>query len=355
MDCAEILVRFLVVLCFVSFFPSNGISQVLPGTKDDLSFDKEVSKLDLEDSDSWEFHRKTGGTSIGFKISKIGGRNRGLFLPRNSSTDLEGEVVSYRLSCLLGVSEIYNPVTYYNLGPKAIARFKSLLGQESNEARRKNLMSLRYRINKNPNELPGIYKYRSKRDSQPANILIRGNRLNTAHPLAKWIRGNGERPPTRLICVEGVVRESKDYPRPRARADVLARQLSIIFCIDMMTGQWDRFSGGNLEMYAHKDGVLQFVARDNGGASLESNWSWFNRYKGWVSRFDRSFAKEARNLNSFIENKTPSYRGFTDQKNLFNILGFRSSTSISYFKKKLSALIRHMDDCEKRYGDKAYF
>jgi len=334
---------------------SNGI----PGTRNDKEFDRVIVGLNLEDDRRFVFHPKTSGTSIGFKVSRPDKRKSGLFLPENSATHLEGEVVSYRLSRFLGVSEIYNPVGYYTLGPKGVRRFSELLrSNERNFNRRKNTKSVKGKIATSPDEMLGIYKFRHKRESQSVDALAR-NGLNTRHSFVALIRGDGPMPAERKRTFKGVIPDKPDYPSPFEQERILAAQFSTILVLDALCGQWDRFSGGNIEVYAHKDGRLQFIARDNGGANL--NWgsagrNWYRKYVRWVTRFDPQLIAELRLLHDFLKGTEERYKGYESKSKLEEAMGFLSSRSFKEFQWRLTDFLeRNLPACEKKYGASCYF
>lgn len=329
----------------------------IPGNEKDLKFDQFIQGLNLEDDQAYQFHPKTSGTSIGFKVSKIGKRKKGLFLPPNSATNPEGEVTSYRLSRFLGVSHFYNPADYYTIESSAIRRFEPLLrDDERNKWRKKNTLAVRSMISKSPSSMFGVYKFRHKRDSQSVNTLVKGNRFNVSHHFASLIRAKGPMPTNDLVSFDEVRSEKPEYPNPQEKEIILASQLSSIFVIDALLGQWDRFSGGNIEAYAHKDGILQLVGRDNGGANILWGRSWYNRYLKWVTRFDQKTIKELEDMNLFCKGIASQYKGFTDSREFGSSLGFRSSRAYRKFTERLDHFLSdHVDSIERRYGDKTYF
>lgn len=331
----------------------------IPGTRDDKEFDRIVVGLNLEDDKRFVFHPKTGGTSIGFKVSRPDKRKSGLFLPENSATHLEGEVVSYRLSRFLGVSEIYNPVSYYTLGPNGIRRFSEMLrSNERNSSRRKNTKSIKNKIGASPQELLGVFKFRHKRESQPVDALAR-NGLNTRHSFVAFLHGDGPMPAEQMRTFKGVIPDKPDYPSPFEKERILAAQFSTILVLDALCGQWDRFSGGNIEVYAHKDGRLQFIARDNGGANL--NWgsagrNWYRKYLRWVTRFDPNLIAELRLLHDFLSGSRTEYKGYLFKSELEEDMGFISSRSFKEFQWRLTDFLeRNLPACEKKYGRRCYF
>lgn len=348
--------RLIVFVLFQFFVVSSVFSSELPGTSFDKEFDEDLENLNLEDLSRYEFTFKTSGTSIGFKIRKIGKRNKFVFLPENSATRLEGEIGYYRLSRILGVSQNFNPVGYYELGPQSIQKFGSMLRDESNRHRRKNTEKIRAMISSNPNKMLGVIKFRSKRDSQSVNALIRGNRFNTQHSIAKLIQGSGPQPGDTLISIPGVRREKPEHPHPQATELSLARQLSTIFVFDMLLGQWDRFSGGNIEAYAFKDGGAQFIGRDNGGSHLLWGDSWFDRYTRWVTRFDRDLVDQLQLLNDFLDGSVPTFKGYNHPQEFEDALGLQSSRSFAKFQGKLRRFVtEHVPKSEMSFGDDIYF
>ena len=332
------------------------ISGLLLGTKKDKEFDAELAALDLEDESAYQFTFKTKGTSIGFKIAQTGKRKSGLFLPENTATHLEGEVVSYRLSRILEISEIFNPVGYYTLKKKAIRRFREMLRSESNKWRRQNTERIQQSIRDNPASLEGIYKYRHKRRSQAVDSLVANNGLKTSHRFAKLLNAQGPMPSTELVSLPRITPDKPEFPSPKEQEIVLARQLSIIFTMDMLTGQWDRFSGGNIEVYAHQDGRLQFVSRDNGGSHLLWGSNWFNKYRGWLTRFDRHLIQELRQLKVFLDGKSGQFKGITSPELFLEVIGFTSPRTYKAFQDKLDTFLEeHLQVCEDRFGADCYF
>jgi hypothetical protein len=84
-------------------------------------------------------------------------------------------------------------------------------------------------------------------------------------------------------------------PLPSEGDTSLAQQISNLLAFDFMTGNWDRFSGGNV---AFDDGVLSFV--DNDGAFFQTPPPAFQRARDalWATnRFSRRFVERVRALN----------------------------------------------------------
>jgi hypothetical protein len=337
-----------------------GLCQDLPGNKPDRAFDAAMQTFNL-DNPSWAFIYKTGkhqGSSIGFHVAEQGGRKGGSFLPFNSSSDPEAEVVNYRLARMLGVSDTYNPVTYYQLGPVATARFKALLAKhvESDPDRSANYNRIAAQLKANPKTIFGIYRLRPKGNKVAVNSLGMGGQFNQSSAMATYIRASGPLPSERLISLPEVKAAQPGSPKPVETELELARQLSAIFVLDQLTGQWDRF-WRNLEATSDRTGRVRFLARDNGGATLDE-WEgeWHASYERWVSRYDPDVMRKLQNLSAFLNKTQPAFETFSDVEKWKAAAGFRKVGSYTMFKRKLNLLIdKRLPMLEKQYGAKVYF
>ena len=73
----------------------------------------------------------------------------------------------------------------------------------------------------------------------------------------RFLRATASQPSAeRMLRFKGIPGEESELE--------LARQFSTILLIDALVGQWDRFSGGNVQMIQAEAGRVQFVAYDNG-------------------------------------------------------------------------------------------
>lgn len=338
---------------------SSAFGQDLPGIKADLKFDAALLVIDLENP-ALEFHYKSGkhqGSSIGFHVAEPGHRKSGTFAPSNTSNNLEAEVVSYRLARFLGISDIYNPVGYYRLGPKATARFKAMLAKrhESDHDRQVNYANVLAEIKSHPTWLQGIYRHR-QRGSRfvVVGLATEAGHLNSGHPLATFIRANGPIPGDKAMSLASVRGQRAEFPKPSEKESELARQLSNILLVDQLMGQWDRFFN-NLEAFGDASGRLQLLARDNGGATV-NDWEWHNRYDRWLSRYDRNVMDRLKELLAFLHGREKLFSGFNDVEKFKTALGFIEASSFSTFKRKLELLVeKKLPDLEKRYGARTYF
>ena len=334
------------------------LAQTVPGTKRDLDFDQMMKTVDLDDPAlRLEYKKPTSdGSSIGVFIGVGDKPTDRSFVPTNSSSIPEAEVVSYRLSRFLGVSRNYYPVDYYTLSPKATARFRDMVvnTRETSEDRIVNRNIVLKELKANPNGLLGIYRLKPKAKMAATRSLGTEGNLNPNTSLAQAIRANGAMPADRQMPLEGVKGGRPDFPAtPTERQVELARQLSTIFVVDQLLGQWDRF-WENLEASGDKSGRLKLVARDNGGATLD-DLEGYELYSGWVSRFDRDIVDRLTALNAFLKGQAKEFAGFTSADKWREAAGFISPASSAMFARKLSQFIdKRVPTLVKQYGDKAF-
>jgi hypothetical protein len=331
----------------------------LPGTEQDVAFDVHMQGIDLEAPDLVFIHKggKQRGASVGFHVAAPGHRKDGTFVPTNSSSIPEAEVVSYRLARFLGVSRFYHPVTYYQLGPQASARFKALLQKhgEIYENRKENRSRSLAELKVHPDHIFGIYRLRADGKLYVASSLGGEGQPNYSHPLMSHIRADRPLPPATPMSLPGVKPARAGYPKPSEKESELARQLSIILTIDQLMGQWDRF-WKNLEAVGDKDGRLRLIARDNGGADVDDGWEWHVSYQKMLSRYDRDVMQRLVGLNAFLRGKTATLGEFKSVDSWKATVGFRKASSFNTFKRKLELLVdKTLPAREKQFGDKIYF
>jgi hypothetical protein len=331
----------------------------LPGTAQDLAFDEIMPSVDLEADNLVFLHKgkKHRGSSVGFHVAEPGRRKEATFAPAGSSNNLEAEVVSYRLARFLGVSDIYNPVTYYELGPKATARFKALLLKhpESYENRRENKSRTLAEIKSHPDKEFGIYRQRPEGKAYVAYGLGLEGQPNTSHPLFSGIRADRPQPSLTPMALTGVKGARSSFPKPTAPERDIARELSVLLTIDQLMGQWDRF-WKNLEATGDVNGRLHLLARDNGGADVDDGWEWHATYLKILTRYDRSVMEQLIQLNAFLQGRTATLGAFTSVESWKTTLGFRKPQSFNTFKRKLALLVgQTLPNLEAKFGKNVYF
>jgi hypothetical protein len=269
-------------------------------TARDAEFAKLMSKLNLN-AEGIKLTYKDGGTSVGLKIEQ-GDEKLGKWLPRNSAGNPESQVVSYQLGRFLGMSDLVMPSAYYKLDGAALATFQRILqnARENNRWRRENRDLNLAAIAQNPSGLTGVFTPYVEPKSEEAVGLANSsaNTINSADPIARFIRADGPVPSaSNRMSLRGLKGGSESELE-------LARQFSQIMVLDILTGQWDRWSGGNVE--AATDGTrVNFVARDNGGASMTGPGT-FAKYSRIVTRFDRAQMERVERLVQMLSDRDQS-------------------------------------------------
>lgn len=335
------------------------MAEGVPGLKRDLAFDAYMKTVDLDDPAlRLDYKMPTSdGSSIGFFIGRGDGPTDTSFVPTNASSIPEAEVVSYRLARFLGVSRNYYPVDYYWLGPKATAKLTEMIKKvrETEDDRIANRKLVLKQLKDNPNTILGIYRQKPRTKLYAARSLGTQGNFDMNTGISAALRAGGPMPTTNPMPLAGVKGGRAGYPaEPREQQVELARQLSNIFVIDQLLGQWDRF-WENLEAQGDKNGRLKLVARDNGGATLD-DWDDYETYNRWVSRYDRDLVARLRELNRFLKGEAKDFAGYSSPEAWKKAVGFLNASSYDTFKAKLSRLIdERIPALEKKYGDKAYF
>jgi hypothetical protein len=189
----------------------------------------------------------------------------------------------------------------------------------------------------------------------PALSLGTEGNFNLNSELADALRASGQMPDEQLVTLPGIKGGQKGFPaEPAERQVELARQLSTIFVIDQLLGQWDRF-WGNLEASGDKSGRLKLIARDNGGATLD-DWEDFKIYNNWVTRYDPAVIERLKALNAFLKGEAAQFSGFTNKETWKDAAGFIAASSFDAFCKKLALLLdERIPALIEQFGDKTFF
>jgi hypothetical protein len=343
----------------MAFAAIPGWAQGVPGTKRDLDFDAHMKTIDLDEPKyRLEYKKPTpDGSSVGMFIGIGDKPTDRSFVPTNPSSIPEAEVVAYRLSRFLGISRLFYPVDYYQLGPKATAMFAAMVrttpATDNDGAHNRNLVLTELKAN--PNTIFGIYRLRPKTKMYTASALGSEGKFDQTTGLAQEIKATGRMPDERRIPLAGIKGGQRGFPEvPTEQRVELARQLSTIFVMDMLLGQWDRF-WNNLEASGDRNGRLKLISRDNGGATL-NDWEGHEEYNRWVSRFDRELISRLTELNAFIKGDSKEFAGFSKVEDWKKAVGFIVPSSYDVFAKKLSLLVdKRMPAIVKTNGDKTFF
>jgi len=330
-------------------------------SKDDEQFADLVSSLNLEDP-KYIFVYKSSSTSVGMKVSVNQTKSDGTtkekklatWLPSNSAANIESQVVAYKLGQFLGMGDYVVRSAYYPLGPKAIARFKPMLNCAKEKGQHyDNCVAVLAMINKNPNSLDGVWREHVKDDTEVPGLIASAKpngTLNTKSIIGQFISATGPMPSADKKMSLVKFQDPKDPKNPKAKilpTDTelnLAREFSEIMVLDVLTGQWDRFSGGNIEaIYDEKNDVVQFIAKDNGGASM--NGAGYKAYYTFLTRFDADQIERVQRLLDLLQ---------ADPQGVATALELRSKPASLIA--RCQKLLAHVKSVEAQYGaNKTYF
>lgn len=349
----------IILSLFLITQSSLAFEELLQTTPQDSQFLNFVSQLN-QNSPQTSFDYKVGTTSVGLKILQNKKYIAYWYPQENVSANSEGQVVTYTLARFLHMSELVTPSDYFEFSGKPLELLIEFLKNDTEGKtevlKQKNIAdvtaSARLHLTNKTAQIGAIVLKMDK--FEPTEIIDwENNRFNLSHPIAKWIRASEAQPSFMKILdlpnfypEEGQINTATEIE--------LATELSKIMVLDILTGQWDRFSGGNLEARfenTQKDstlGKLRFLIRDNGGANMafgDVESIDFKKYLPVVTRFDREQVKKLILLSKLIQNDPESVR-----KTL------KIQSSIDLLAQRLNAVLAHVDLQVQLYGeDKAFF
>lgn len=326
----------LVVACATAFSATAG---ELSSEKQWQELQQMAANFDITAASGTRLVLSSGGTSVYAEIHR-GGRPIGAVIPANAASKLSGEVMSYTVARLLGVSDLYQGGIYVRLSGANLQAFSAMVPRSAlkNKIKENNRREILKRIAANPGGIDAIFK---KWDAKPAayNALVGGNKLSSSHVLK-----GSKRPFASFLQCEG--------PQPSKSVTVTmnggtttewqaARELSSILLIDALMQQWDRYSGGNLQTVTTKDGRVYFAAFDNGGT-----WSspWTARNLDYVSRFDPEVARRLLELNRFVNLGGSEFLGLRTEQELIQVLNAEHfPDEYAILKQTLAKVAKHIE------------
>lgn len=340
----------------------------LESDDDDVKFAEIMSTLDLENSTvtqtksdlgKYFFEYKKSSTSAGVKVHLVEEKNGaidldkiGKWVPENSANNVEAQVVAYNLARFLKMGDLTVPSAYYTMGPKGLKLFKPMLKCANEKGQHKdNCVKILAAINKNPNAMLGSFVDHVKDEQEVTGMntfkgnLANNGKLNQSHIIAKFINVKGPMPTDKKMDL-GLTFVKKDKTKVKATDTELnlARQFSKIMVLDILTGQWDRFSGGNIEaIYKEKKDVVQFLAIDNGGASMKGAAKLL--YWEAVTRFDKATIQRVEHLLQLLkDDKTATVAGLAMKSDAASLIA------------RCEKLVAHVEAQVKAHGEaKAFF
>ncbi len=284
--------------------------------------EKEFNKTSFGEDRGMELEAsKNSGTSAYVMFNYEG--QRGAILPENSATVVLGEVFSYQLSRALEVNEIFSEKTLMfiqNDGLPLLDQYISELLESNGKAKIENTKRVRALINKAVEEEGGIFTaYAPWNLPKPTDFdeIVSKNKIKASHPMAKLLRKGKISDKDRNF----VTKELKKKLGQSVAVDieVFAKDLSNLLVVDFLTNQWDRYSGGNLQIFKDKNNVARIGAYDNGGTFEVST----NRRKASLKilrSFDENTKNKVLELASFIRKKKDNFSGVNSIERLKEIL-----------------------------------
>ncbi len=321
----------------------------LPGNEEDRAVLEFHERLDLENAAN-VLKLASGGSSCYLKVKGPDARYpAGAFLTENEATHTETEVAAYQIARWLGVSDTFGPGRPYEAGPRVAAAYAKLIrdaiAANALSCSRLNADVILKRLKQRPDGITGIYKPFGPRpfdcdDLNGGTFSANGGTVSTPNPNAQlhaYLKASGPQPDERPINLECIRKEMGSTKRS-ARLSDLSRQLSSIYLVDALTGQWDRFSGGNLQVVEVGADSYRFVSYDNGGADITGEWIFTEKLQlGVLERFD---PKVLVRLEALQRELSPT---------LMTSLGVRAEHQAA-FAKRLDAVLKHIASLRKRYG-----
>lgn len=316
------------------------------------AFYRFVDALDLSDPRYRLTTRHGGGTSCYVTVVDAHGHEAdrplpvwGAVISEHCGTNIYSEEFAFTLATLLGVPEIEGVGRLMKLTGAAKARFVRLVGgddyRRDNKYRQENVADFRAftALHADPKEpLMAIARVWGPRP-RAADFLLRGEELDFAHPIARFLNAEGPQPTIAPIALPGIA--------GKASARALARQLSTIFVIDALESQRDRFTGENIQVIQLPNSGtpprVQFVAYDNGDAFEDPDARWVKAYFRRVTRFDRRVAEKLGELHAFLTGERPEFAGFRSEAALIVALGVSGQAELwATFRRNLGLVVGHI-------------
>lgn len=326
---------------------------------------KRYDGINLDDLSSFQFKEISGTTSINLKIQKIdstdpkGYKAYGSFVPLNSSGNPNAEIAYFNLAMISGVDFMFRPTVRYELGPIASQEFKNIILSTTikGEARTENKENILRRIEANQG-LKGCLKAKKSEFAigydeiiKPTTFFNRNGGIKTNHPLAKFIQAKNPQP-----SKEKMLELKNKYTNTEYQ---LAREFSILLTFDVIFGQYDRFTGGNVVIELDENNLAHILASDNGGAEIFNSLPVAKINAKIFSRYDKKLIEQLKHLNRFLNGSEPKYLSYTNPEEFIVDLGLyfikNPADYLKAIKANLSHLLNVVHENEERYGQDIYF
>jgi hypothetical protein len=324
---------------------------VLPVSAEVQRFYDFVDRLDLADPRYQLAVRHGEGTScyLLLKTPESRGKTWGAIVPEHGGTVIDAEIFAHTLGTLLGIGELEGPARRLWLRGRARDRVVGIVAAEDfsrdNHYRQENVREFLAHARAG-GPIAAVAKIWGP-PPHDADFLVRNGTLDPGQPLARFLRADQPAPTRRPMSLDGIAGQSTELE--------LARELSSIFVMDVLLGQRDRFSGGNLQaivVTAGGQARVRFVAYDNGDALDSDDPASRKAYLAMVSRFDRALVQRLLALNDFLGGRTSTFQDFTREAELQRALDLRWAEAWGRFKGNLRTLVAHIESVSgQKYFD----
>jgi hypothetical protein len=325
---------------------------------------KRWKNIDLDDLSTFQYKELSGTTSVNLKIHKIdptdskGVKSFGTFMGLNDSGNPNTEIAYFQFAALLGIDKNYRPAMRYHLGSKAQEEFKKLMLATKLIGKTRNLNKefLLKEIAKNK-ILDGALKAKKDDTAMAFETATKTSRfskrlvLNSDYPFLKALSASEAQP--RKGEKNTIL---KDYVGDEYElSKVFSQQLTI----DVVFGQYDRFSGGNIVIEKDQEGVAHFISSDNGGADVVVSKPIAEKVARMFSRYDRNIIAVIKDLNQFLKGEKPEFYGYTSPQTFVVDLGlyyrFTPERYVKALIENTDALLNAVNENQKKYGEQIYF
>jgi len=325
---------------------SNGIraqAQQLPANQASAGWLSWIASIDFEQP-SVIYPDTTGSTSCALEV-RMEDKRIGTFFPPSSTQtgNPTTQVAYFNVARVLKKEEVVRKATPHTLRSRAISEFKHLLNDhcQNSPARLQNRKLILDLMEKSPNALAGAFNEKKLDDTvaidDSATRSVLFNYLRASQPMPR---------------ADKIVAYKEHYRDQLA----IARELSIALTLDVVLGQWDRYSGGNFTVQLrNNNNVKEFGVyfTDNGGATITSQ-SAAKKSATHFERYDRSAIATLASLQQFLEGKLETFLGFVDRSLFLQTLGITAAEG-----KGLSANIGILNQAvatnRQKYGDANVF
>lgn len=265
---------------------------------------------------------KTGGGTSCYDLISLDGNLVGLFSPPgNGAGNIETEANSWSLARLFGVEDAFQPAGYVMVPQWGQDLFKAKMGcNGSDRWLQENRQTVLSKLGH------GDLRFLVKRwDAKPMDAD------DSYDSVFRLLKSNSTSLAGSLNLNGGSQEKS-----------VLAREFFVGLVVDVLQGQWDRFSGGNIQTVMLQ-GKVHMGWYDNGGASFYASAESNSKLQA-VQRVPKSTLETVRALDDFLNTPVPPpFRDFKDRKAMRDAMQFINEGSWEHFKQNAAWVRKTLD------------